>query len=158
MKSVNAQAALIAADGHEYHIVQSSSDDGFLGLSNILGILGGVLKVGDHKLTVPSGAVLSPTLFTMLVPNTGNIEVHLSALQINLLGIIDIGGKGFAKPVALSLSYKDAIGVTDPSHLHIAELKADGTLGTVLPVTIDTYHQTITGQLPHFSKWVIVCD
>src|SRR3954470_22663792 len=60
MTAVNAQARLVAADGQNYYLVQSSSTSGLLGISNVLGILGGVLQVDGHKLTVSTGSVLSP--------------------------------------------------------------------------------------------------
>jgi hypothetical protein len=149
------QASIVDPSG--YHIVPATNGP-LISLSNVLGVLGGTLNLGGHKLVVPTGAVTAPTLFTMISLPTNSIQVHLSALQINLLGIIDIGGKGFLKPVSLSLSYDNAIGVTDPSHLRIAELKSDGTLGVILPVTVNATAKTITAQLPHFSSWIVVCN
>jgi hypothetical protein len=144
--------------GGGYHLVQANNTGGLLGISNILGILGGTLNVGGHTLVVPAGAVLQPTLFTMLRLPSPYIQVQLTAVSGNLFNLIDIGGRGFEEPVQLSLSYANAIGVTDPSHLRIAELKWNGTLGEVLPTTYDATNKTVTAYLPHFSSWVIICN
>jgi hypothetical protein len=145
--------------GTTYTFVTANPDNNtLLSLLQLIGPLGGILQVNKHTLNVPLGAVLVPTLFGMEVERNGYVQVELHAYLQGLLGLLDIGGKGFLKPVTLSLSYANATNVTDPSHLHIALLNADGTINSILPTTIDTRKKTASAKLPHFSSYVLICD
>ena len=141
----------------QYHIVQATPSS-LLGATNLLGFLGGTLNVGGHKLQVQTGSVLSPTLFTMVRLPSPTIQVSLTAITGTLFNLLNIGEQGFNEPVKLTLSYSNAIGVTDPSRLRIAELKWNGTLGEVLPTSYNATNKTVTAYLPHFSSWIVVCD
>ena len=48
-------------------------------VSGTLGILGGNLELDGHVLALPLGAVLVPTEFTMTVPASRFVEVHVTA-------------------------------------------------------------------------------
>ena len=48
-------------------------------VSGTLGILGGNLELDGHVLALPLGAVLVPTDFTMTVPASRFVEVHVTA-------------------------------------------------------------------------------
>ena len=156
-----APVAPVAAVVHsgDYHFVEAAPETGtILDILKIINLTGGSLGVLSHTLTVPFGAVILPTIFTMSVPKNGHIEVQLHALVQSVLGLLDVGGKGFLKPVTLSLSYKSAINVTDPSRLRIALLNDDGTIAEILPTTIDTKNKKLIAKLPHFSRYAVVCD
>jgi hypothetical protein len=156
-----APAAPVAAVVHsgDYHFVESAPETGtILDILKVINLTGGSLGVLSHTLKVPFGAVILPTIFTMQVEKNGHIEVELHALVQSLLGLLDIGGKGFLKPVTLSLSYKSAINVTDPSRLRIALLNDDGTIAEILPTTLDTKNKKVSADLPHFSRYAVVCD
>ena len=148
-----------AVQAGDYRLVESAPETGtILDVLKVINLTGGTLGVLSHTLTVPFGAVIVPTIFTMHVPKNGYIEVELHALVQSLLGLIDVGGKGFLKPVTLSLSYKSAINVTDPSRLRIALLNDDGTIAEILPTTIDTKNKKVSAKLPHFSRYAMVTD
>jgi hypothetical protein len=142
-----------------YHfITRTPPKQSLLDLSLLINILGGVLKLEKQSLTVPAGAVILPTLFNMHQATNGHVEVKLTALLQSLLGLLDIGGKGFLKPVTLSLSYANATNVTNASHLKIALLNSDGTIKEILPSVVNTSTKTVTAQLPHFSSYAMVSD
>jgi hypothetical protein len=147
-----------ASISSEYHVVPADPILNLLSVTQLIGISGGKLTVGGNTLVVPSGAVTLPTLFTMVQLPTPYIRADLTAITSTLLGLLNIGEKGFAKPVTLTLSYRNAIGVTDPTRLRIAEMKANGEIGVVLPTTVNATTKTVTAKLPHFSSWVVVCD
>ncbi|HEX6693403.1 MAG TPA: hypothetical protein VF035_01745 [Longimicrobiales bacterium] len=136
----------------------SNTLDLVLNLTKLIGIKGGLLEVLDHTLTVPKGAVTQPTLFTMRVAPTTRVEVELKAELETKDGLIDVGSQGFLKPVELELSYAHATNVRYPSRLKIALLNDDGTIKEILPSTVDTKQKTVTAKLPHFSRYVLVCD
>jgi hypothetical protein len=63
-----------------------------------IGVQGGVLEVGNHRMVVPALAVLSPTPFTFSVPPSNYMEVSITA-----------GGADhftFRHPVEVSISYE----------------------------------------------------
>jgi hypothetical protein len=154
-----AQAPMASVQAGEYSFVQSAPVTGtILNISKVISLSGGSLSLLGHTVTVPPSAVLVPTIFTMEVEKNGRIEVELHALVQSLLGLVDVGGKGFLQPVNLSLSYKSAVGVTDYSRLKIALLNEDGTIAEVLPSVVDTKKQTVSASLPHFSRYAMVTD
>ena len=131
---------------------------GDLSLSNLIGINGGEISLLGHTLVVPVGAVTKPTLFLMTVLPTGYVEVDLTASVTGLLGsLLDVGSKGFLKPVPVTLSYAAGTNVTDPSRLTI--LRVTSLLGykryAVMPTVIDYEAKTVTAELDHFSRYVI---
>ena len=48
--------------------------------SATIGIGGGEIAVGGTKITIPGGAVLAPTLFTVITPPSKYVEVQITAL------------------------------------------------------------------------------
>src|SRR5437870_2571290 len=51
--------------------------------TKLIGITGGSVTLLGHSIVVPSGAVTSPTFFTIVVLPTGYVEVSLLALVPN---------------------------------------------------------------------------
>jgi len=132
-------------------ITQSVSTGSLIGLS------GGSISLLGHTLTVPAGAVTSPTLFTLTVLPTGYVEVDLLATVNSLLGVLDFGSKGFAKPVPVTLTYSRATNVASPSKLKVLRIKSLLGYGQyeVMPSTVDTYKKTVTAPLDHFSRYTL---
>jgi hypothetical protein len=131
---------------------------GDLSLSNLIGIEGGEISLLGHTLVIPVGAVTKPTLFLMTVLPTGYIEVDLTASVTGLLGsLLDVGSRGFLKPVPVTLSYASGTNVSDPSRLTI--LRVSGLLGyrryEVIPTVLNREEKTVTAELDHFSRYVI---
>lgn len=62
-----------------------------------LGILGGTLEVDGHQLRLLPGAVLLPTEFTMTVPASRHVEVHVTANGAH--------GFAFLLPATFTISY-----------------------------------------------------
>ena len=124
--------------------------------SKLIGLDGGSITLLGHTLTVPLGAVTKPTLFVMIVGSDGIVSVDLFAFSIDLLGRrIDIGGRGFNKPVDLSLYYGRSQ-VSDPSKLFIAHI--EGSRITPLPSTVNTTKKTVSTKLEHFSKYAMMSN
>lgn len=129
--------------------------------TSLIGINGGSITLLGHTITVPAGAVSVPTLFAVTVLPTGYVEVDLLATVSSVLGLVtDVGSKGFAKPVNLTLTYSRGTNVSDPRKLHILRIKS--ILGyskyEVLPSTVNTTAKTVTAPLDHFSHYVLVSD
>ena len=125
--------------------------------SAVFGVLGGVLSVGGHSVTVPQGAVLEPTLFTMLTPSTPVIDVELNALVPGVLRGLLRTLVLFRNPVTLELSYANARGDIDPDRLVIVRLLGDDRY-EILPTQVDKRRQVIRAELDHFSKYAMASN
>jgi hypothetical protein len=125
--------------------------------SAIIGFNGGSISLLGHTLTVPVGAVTSPTIFVMTVLPTGYVEVDLLATVNTLLGVLDVGSKGFAKPVPVTLTYSRATNVGTRTNLKVLRIKSLLGYGTyeVMPSTVDTYNKNVTAPLDHFSRYTL---
>ena len=127
-----------------------------LKVSQLVSLQGGTIQLLGHKLTIPAGAVLQPTLFSLIVLPTGHVEVHLTAISTNWLGmVLNVGKQGFKKPVKVTLTYERSTNVADPSTLII--LREKGLFGQPepMPSTVDTATKTVTADLDHFSRYFI---
>jgi hypothetical protein len=119
-----------------------------------IGPQGGTIKTAAYTLTVPANAVTKSTRFDLEPMNDGTYTVELHAYQQGLLGLVDVGGKGFQKSVSLTFSYKNALGVENPSKLVILWIRPDGKL-EVQNCDVNKSSNTITGSLDHFSKYAL---
>lgn len=127
-------------------------------VSATIGREGGQLSLLGHTLAVPHGAVSEPTQFTLTVLPTGYVEVDLTATVSTLLGgVLDVGSRGFRKPVALSLTYSRATGVPDPSRLLIVHAKGPAGYEELVPVPsrVDERTEVVKAELEHFSRYVL---
>jgi hypothetical protein len=123
----------------------------------LIGFGGGQVTLLGHVLTVPTGAVSQPTLFTLTVLPTGYVEVNLLGTLSTLLGVLDVGSKGFLKPIPVSLTYERATNVSDPSKLKVLRIQSLLGYGTyqVMPSTVDSTTKKVTAQLDHFSRYTL---
>jgi hypothetical protein len=119
-----------------------------------IGPQGGTISTAAYTLTVPANAVTKSTKFEIEPVNDGTYTVELHAYEQGLLGLVDVGGKGFKKPVLLKYSYKNAVGVANESKLVILWVKPDGTI-EVQNCDVNKSADTITGSLEHFSKYAL---
>ena len=125
--------------------------------SALIGIGGGTVTLMGHTLSVPSGAVSVPTLFTVIALPNSYVDVELTATVTGLLGqIVDVGIFGFKKPVTLTMTYSRATNVTYPSRLFIAYAGANGLERQAS--TVDTSKKTVSAKLYHFSKYMMCED
>src|SRR5205814_8644615 len=51
-------------------------------VTGVVGLLGGVLSLGNTEIQIPAGAVLSPTLFEIVVPESPYMEVEIHAVGL----------------------------------------------------------------------------
>jgi hypothetical protein len=110
------------------------------------------LTIGKYELFVPKGAVKKPTLFRMQVLSGDVIGVSLNAWDNSFQPVTQ-----FQAPLRLTLPYDDAdfSQFENPSKLLLANIVSDtdtSILELVSP-SIDPIHQTITGNITHFSIW-----
>ena len=148
----------VTSNGYTYITETSPFDLGGLSISGVIGILGGTLNLGGHTLVVPPGAVTVPTLFTLTLPTDKYVNIDLLATVQTLLGgLLNVGEKGFNKPVVLSMTYKRATNVTDPSKLFIAYMPRYGA-PEKLPSIVDQNKKLVYSVLPHFSKYCMLSD
>ena len=121
-----------------------------------IGSNGATVTTAAYTLVVPKGAVYESTRFTVKPVNDGTYKIDLIAERKGLLGgYYDVGSKGFAKPVSLTISYAKATGVVDPRKLIIVYLRSDGK-AEVQPSVINTQTKAVTSYLGHFSKYALV--
>ena len=117
----------------------------------LIGPVGGSLSVDGHRISVPPGAVPHPATFTMEVLSGRTVEVDLTAVDPETGE--DVGGKGFAIPVQLALSYDDvSIRDADVDRLVIVRIHEDGRREP-LPSTVDRATKQVIAELDHFSKY-----
>lgn len=127
-----------------------------LSIAAWVGKEGGTLTILGHTLTVPAGSVLQPTLFTMQVLPSGQVELHFTALAESLLGrILNVGTQGFEKPVVVTLTYERSTNISDPTKLIV--LREKGLFGRPepLPSRVDLENKTVTARLDHFSRYFV---
>ena len=70
--------AEVAADGSPVTLMECASNEADSALG-VLGPLGGLLQLGGHRVDVPLGGVLKPTLFTLSTPVSQYMVVDVSA-------------------------------------------------------------------------------
>jgi hypothetical protein len=122
-----------------------------------IGSGGGTVSTAAYTLTVPAGAVSQSTRFRIEPTNTGTYSVDLSAHRKGgLLGLslVEVGSKGFAKPVKLTMKYANATNVQNPGGLVIIYIQPDGTIVTQTTV-VDTTAKNVTTALSHFSRYAM---
>jgi hypothetical protein len=122
-----------------------------------IGSGGGTVSTAAYTLTVPAGAVSQSTRFRVEPTNTGTYSVDLSAHRKGgLLGLslVEVGSKGFAKPVKLTIKYANATNVQNPNSLVIVYIRTDGTVVTQTTV-VNTTAENVTTSLGHFSRYAM---
>lgn len=120
-----------------------------------IGSEGGSITTAAYTLTVPRGAVGTRTKFVVTPTNTGAYVINLEAYEQGLLGLVNVGKRGFRKPVYLTVSYAKASGVTDVKKLGIVYLATPTTI-EIQPTSVDTRDKDVTAQLSHFSKYAMI--
>jgi hypothetical protein len=115
---------------------------------------GGTIRTAAYTLVVPRGAVSTKTKFVIEPENNGSYTVNLHAYRQGLLGLIDVGGRGFDRPVQLTISYDKANGVRDERKLVIIYL-ASPDEAEVQKTSVDRKDKEVTAKLKHFSKYAM---
>lgn len=116
---------------------------------------GGTITTAAYTLTVPRGAVGTRTKFVVAPVNDGSYTLQLDAYEQGLLGLVNVGPRGFKKPVLLTISWANANGVTNAKQIGIVFLKS-ATEVEAQNSTVDTRDKDVTASLSHFSKYAMV--
>jgi hypothetical protein len=112
-----------------------------------IGPLGGLLSVNGHSISIPAGAVLVPTPFTLMVPDTDIAEVEIQAA--------DLAHYVFESPVTITLSYAGC-SAPDVSSLTAWHIDPDSRqLLEDMGGTVDTVAKTVTFTTGHLSGYAI---
>lgn len=135
-------------------LVPSSIAD--LSASKLIGAEGGSVHLAGHSIAVPAGAVGEPAVFTLTLLTNGLVEVDIKAVAADLGGA-DVGEKGFAKPVTLSLTYGWASNVSDPGKLLIVRRLGEDRFEP-LKSTVSSTGKTVTALLDHFSAYCLATN
>jgi hypothetical protein len=129
-----------------------------------IGALGGELKLGTHKLSVPAGAVAAPTVFTMRLvrqdEGTSYVEVDLSAHRDLADGTrISVGTPTapFLQPLNLKLDYALLTEPSTAERLVVVYLVNDRASGALeaQPTLVAQNSQWVIAKLTHFSRYII---
>lgn len=118
-------------------------------VSATVGAAGGVLELDGHRLSIPLGAVLAPTRFTLTAPASNYVELDVRAGASEHYQ--------FRKPVQLAISYERCTrGNIDRSDLHIYYV--DGDTKEVLEDLggfDDKAARVVTSSTDHLSDYAL---
>jgi len=119
-------------------------------VTGVIGPEGGRLLLGRHELRVPAGAVGAPATFSLTRLSATELKFGLAATRVLPN---DVGSRGFAAPVKLVVDFREAE-VSDPSVLQVLWAKLDGSV-EAQPTQVDVYGKKATGDLTHFSDYML---
>ena len=115
----------------------------------LIGPLGGVLAAGGTQVVIPANAVLSPTTFTLRVPESKYVEIEVTTDSSEHYV--------FAQPVVITLDY-GRCGRSDILRAPMIAWNIDPQTKALLePMTSvdDTVAQTVTFTTLHFSGYAV---
>ena len=110
-----------------------------------VGIAGGILSAGPHKLVIPPGALAQPTTITMTLP-TG---LGVNAVQFKPAGL------QFRTPAALTMSYANCSLLGKLLPKRIAYTTDNLQILSYLLSLDNLFSKYVTGKVNHFSSYVI---
>jgi hypothetical protein len=121
------------------------SDLPYASTTQTVGIAGGILNAGPHKLVIPPGALLRPTTITMTLP-TG---LGVNAVKFQPEGL------RFQVPALLNMSYANCslLGKLLPKRIAYT---TDNLRILYYLLSLDNlFSKYVTGKLSHFSSYAI---
>jgi len=111
-----------------------------------IGLLGGVIKIGPHKLIIPPGAVLGRKTITARITKgdkTNSIQFSPEGLK-------------FLVPAVLTVSYSNCKYGGLLSLLQLAYTSDDmKSILELLPAVPNPLNKTVIGKIGHFSRYAI---
>jgi hypothetical protein len=121
------------------------SDLPYASSTQTIGLLGGTISAGPHKLVIPPGALTSPTTITMTAP-TGR---GVNAVRFQPEGL------QFLAPAALTMSYANCnlLGKLLPKR--IAYTDENLNILYYLLSFDNLFSKQVTGKVNHFSDYVV---
>ena len=111
--------------------------------TQVVGPLGGTIRVGPHSLHIPMGALRSSQRITATAPAGNVVEVEFQP-----------HGLQFAKPTQLTMSYRDC-GLVGKLLPRIAYVDENLNILEVLLTVPNVFRQTVTGTTDHFSSYML---
>lgn len=114
-----------------------------------LGLLGGTIELDGHSMTLPYGAVLLPTTFTLTVPASNYVEIEIHAAGEEMFD--------FAKAATIAISYQRCTRSNiDQSALTAWYIDSETKALLVhMGGTDDKLAQTVTFDSDHLSGFAI---
>ena len=157
------------SDGRNYHAVSGNIPLSKMTASAWIDRKGGFVTLdgpsingrwNGHAIYVPENAVKERTLFTIAMEPGDGVAAQLTAKVQERNGTwTDVGAQGFRKPVYLILSYAGATTAPDVQRLKVALDPQNGAPHQIVKTYVFTGDDRfIAGELPHFSRWVMVND
>jgi len=128
--------------GPEIQLLRCEPQD-YAGEAAIIGPKGGSLRVGDHELVVPAGALEEETLITAEAPTSSLVDVQLQP-----------HGLQFQKPAKLTLSYERCVRPTITDFL-VVYLGQGNQLLETPPSVDDKSGKDVTADIDHFSRYAV---
>jgi hypothetical protein len=110
--------------------------------TKVIGPAGGVIKVGPHTFTVPTGALTTNVKITASAPAGSYVKVDFQP-----------EGLRFAKSTQLTLSYREC-GFVEGLLLRVAYVD-EGRILELVGSSNSILSQTVTGKVDHFSGYAI---
>jgi hypothetical protein len=127
--------------GPEIQLLRCEPSD-YEGDAAIIGPQGGTLKVGEHELVIPAGALDREELVIAEAPTSSRVDVQFAP-----------HGLQFLKPAQLTLSYKGCVRPTSVDFL-IAYIQGGRVLE--LPPSVDHKDDDeVEADIDHFSRYAI---
>jgi hypothetical protein len=134
---------LAAQYGSSWHGLLPCSPLAYDSATATIGPPGGVIRVSQHVLTIPSGALTRWVPITMVAPSASVNQIQFQP-----------EGLQFQKPVALTMSYANC--TVDWSTVEqIAYTNDSLAILEFEPSVDDVVAKQVTGALSHFSSYAI---
>ena len=117
--------------------------------SGTIGLLGGSIAVDGHSISLPPGAVVFPTRFTLTVPASDHVQVEIHADGHERFQ--------FLLPASVTMSYERCAG-TDIDADDLSVWYISGLAGTLLELmggSADPEARDITFSTDHLSGFII---
>jgi hypothetical protein len=112
--------------------------------SAVIGPEGGVIAVGPHRLSIPAGALDTPTTITAIAPADSVNRIEFTPQ-----------GLTFAQPASLTMSYANCGALAQLVPKRLAYTSDALAILELLPSVDDLLAHQVTGQLGHFSDYAI---
>jgi len=108
-----------------------------------IGPLGGVLRVGPHRLTVPPYALGQKVRITAVAPQGGLVQIKFEP-----------AGLQFRRPTLLTMSYSEC-SLLSPLRLKIVYVNDKLEILEVLPTLVSVLTRTANAPVDHFSRYML---
>ena len=119
-------------------------------VTGVVGLLGGVLSLGPTQIQIPAGAVLTPTLFEIVVPPSPYMEVEIHA--VGLASFL------FHAPTTVTIDFSRCGDAAPAGAVPLQAVYIDGETHAVLEQmggVVDPVAHTVTFTTGHLSGYAV---